>query len=150
MTTTELTTREQLLQALATFDEASQAAEVAAAAFAESKRRVDSNEAERKKAQQDTSPAIYAEWIEQYCVDEATKIEAAAHLERVEKNLNVLRELLNHETAQIERGTAELQDTISQRYAMLARQNSALVDTRARYTAKPTNGGNESDLPFGE
>lgn len=148
--TESITTREQVIQALATFQEAHRAAEAAAAEFLDVKRQVGSNEAERKALKAST-PADHYEIMVSLLPDaEARHKEAAAHLERTEKNLNVLRELLNSETADkllsysAERAmTATIEDTTAQRYVMASARQVPRF-----FTTKPPAADDGSDVPF--
>lgn len=158
---------EQVRQALATFDDAHNAAEVAAARYGDFKRLVGSNDAERKERKAATPPDEYNDYCIQLAQAERTHKEAAAHVERVEKNLNVLREM---HTREMDRATAELNLRVADRQfeAMKLAHETALIyqgmpgnytthaEFRARYATPAGNGvkratvavDDESDLPF--
>lgn len=142
-------TRQQVLDALAQFDDAHRAAESAAAAWNDIKVMVGTNEQSRKEQQRSMPPETYASLTAECHEAEKVKVAAAAHLERTEKQLNVLRELLQHETAELwqtisaERAmTAAMEDTTAQRLVMVNRKT---LDTPARYAPRPTNGRTPDD-----
>lgn len=128
---------EQLREARAAFDQAHRTHEDAAAAYLDLKRRIGSNEAERKAQKATTPEAEYASCVALMPQVEDDKLAAAAHLERTEKTLNVLREELQHETATINRAWAEIADTTAQRYAMLAMAPPARPIVLRQYVSEP-------------
>lgn len=150
-----LTTIEQLRAALAAFQSASESAERYAAMVVDLKRLVGGNEADRKAARAATESAVYAERVESLAEAEIGKIAAAAHLERVEKALNVQRELLQHETALIGRETAERRaevakvehDTANVLY-VAADVAAAREETRRAIQGPETEVDETSDVPF--
>lgn len=110
---------EQVRQALATFDEAHRAAETAAAAFADAKRLYGSNKDERTQREKETPPQAWLAIVAHFEKCEEAHKAAVAHLERVEKHLNVTRELLQAENAATMRAWAEIADRTAERYAAL-------------------------------
>lgn len=138
-----MTTREQVHEALEAWLEAQQGATNAAAAYAELKSIVGGNEAERK-AQQAKTPAEEYELYRMHFADaERAKSITAAAAERSEKVLNVLREVLQAETADTNRATAELAARTADRYAALQMTPPARVVVRVQPTPI-----DDSDLPF--
>lgn len=117
---------DQVRQALVAFHDAQNNATDAAADYLRLKRLIGSNEAERKAAKAATPDDVYAGYVSEFVTVEDAKNETAAHLERTEKQLNVLREMLNHETAVINRETAEL------------RQGTACIEAETALTARQT------------
>jgi hypothetical protein len=97
---------EQVTAALATYLSAHEQAEVAAAAYGETKRLVGSNEAERKERKASTPADEYAGYVVDLQDAEQNYKSTAAAAERAEKVLNVQRELLNSETADMARFSA--------------------------------------------
>lgn len=141
----ELSTVDLVQQALAAFDEAHRDAEAKIAAAATLKLSVGSNEADRKKQAASMPAEEYAGYVAHYTEAEREKAAAVAHLERVEKNLNVQRELLQHETmlgyryiADERAVTAAVEDTTAQRLVMASQQRRTL-DTPAPYVTRLSN-----------
>jgi pyruvate formate-lyase activating enzyme-like uncharacterized protein len=144
------TLADQVREALATFQSAHEAAEVAAAAYAHQKRLIGSNEAERKERKAETSADEYSGYVDHLPIVEHNYKAAAAHLERVEKNLNVLRELntrevkdiekaiaeLNCKTAEVNRAWAEIADRTAIKYSELQMQPPARIILNT-YPAEP-------------
>jgi hypothetical protein len=130
------TLADQVREALATFQSAHEAAEVAAAAYAHQKRLIGSNEAERKERKAETSADEYSGYVDHLPIVEHNYKAATAHLERVEKNLNVLRELLQHDTANINRAWSEIADRTAIKYSELQMQPPARIILNT-YPAEP-------------
>jgi hypothetical protein len=143
--TDQSTTIDLLKQALADFDAAHRDAEAKIAAAATLKLAVGSNEADRKKQAASMPAEEYAGYVAHYADAEREKAAAVSHLERVEKNLNVLREILSHETmtgyryiADERAMTAAVEDTTAQRLVM-ASQRRRTLDTPAPYVTRLSN-----------
>lgn len=163
---------EQVRQARATFDEAHITAETAIARHADLKTKVGGNESERKTAKANTPEDVYAGYLTDYAAAELDKIAKVAHLERVEKNLNTLREELQRETADVMSRASDRQfeaaalliksydrlfeavsisDTTAQRYLMMSGNKTTFAEMRARANnLKPVTvpPDDDSDLPF--
>lgn len=115
-----MTTRQQIHEALESYLDAHTKAQEAAAAWFDLKRTVGGNETERKIAKSTMPDNEYIAYLEQFNAAEKQKIETAAAAERAEKILNTLRELLESETADVNRATAELTVRVADRYADLS------------------------------
>lgn len=156
---------EQVRQALATFLQAHESAEVAAAVYYDAKRRAGSNEKERTKICADVGDEHYALYLMDLTATESAHKAAVAHLERTEKELNVLRELLNHEAEQTRLRAADryheamtIADLTAQRYAVMPGNYTTHAEFRARYATPAGNGikratttiddSDASELPF--
>jgi hypothetical protein len=153
---------DQVRQALDMFTAAHVDAEGKIAAAATLKLTVGGNEADRKKQAASMPTEEYQGYVLHLADAEREKAAAVAHLERTEKALNVLRELLNHEAEQTRLRAADRQfeamtiaDTTAQRYAVMPGNYTTHAEFRSRY---PTTGNgikratvaadDESDLPF--
>src|SRR5690349_19714375 len=90
---------DQVNQALAIWLDAQTEATNAAAEYADTKRQVGSNEAERKALKASTPPDHYEIMVSLLPDAENRYKAAAAACERAEKILNVQREMLKYETA---------------------------------------------------
>lgn len=133
-----MTTIEQVQQALGQFTAAHVDAENKIAAVATLKLSVGSNEADRKKQAVSMPADEYAGYVLHLAEAEKEKAAAVATLERREKELNVLRELLNHDTADIGRQTAGLQMEVAQFHHATLELAKSLADAdinRAAETA---------------
>lgn len=124
---------EQVRAALDSWTEIHEHAEAAAAAYGETKRLVGSNETERKERKSNTPPDDYAMYLVDLVQHEQEHKAAAAAVERAEKSLNTLRELLSHETAQIEAATAVQWAHIADQEARTAGSRTTMLEIRARY-----------------
>jgi hypothetical protein len=131
---------EQVRTALATFTTAHADAENKIAAAATLKLTVGSNEADRKRQAASMSAEEYSGYVLHLTEAEKEKAAAVALLERTEKELNVLRELLQHETANVSRAWAEIADRTAIKYAELQMQPPARVIMHTTH--------NPDDLPF--
>lgn len=111
---------EQVRQALDTFLDAHVEAERKIAAAATLKLVVGGNEADRKRQAASMSKDEYQGYVLHLAEAEKEKASAVALLERSEKELNVLRELLNHETANVNRAWSEIALRTAQVYNEIA------------------------------
>lgn len=111
---------QQVRDALEQFIDAHTDAEGKIAAAASLKLVVGGNAEDRKKQAASMSAQEYEGYSISYASAEIQRQKAVAHLERTEKTLNVLREELAHETAEINRAWAEIADRTAQRYAVIA------------------------------
>jgi hypothetical protein len=102
------TLADQVREALATFQSAHEHAEIVAITYADCKRHAGNNEAERKERRSRMTDEEWADACDAVVIAERDHKMAAAHLERVEKNLNVLRELNTRDVKDIEKAIAEL------------------------------------------
>jgi hypothetical protein len=127
---------EQVRAALVAFTAAHEDAERKIAAAATLKLAVGANESERKERKASTPAEDYAGYVLHLAEAEKEKAAAVAHLERVEKLLNVSRELLIHDTANINRAWAEIACRTAEKYSELQMQPPARVILNT-YPAEP-------------
>lgn len=128
-----MTTIEQVRAALEQFTAAHEDAEGRIAAVATLKLSVGSNEADRKKQQVSMPADEYAGYVASLAEAEKEKAAAVATLERREKELNVLRELLQRETADVNRAWAEIADRTAIKYSELQMQPPARILLPSRH-----------------
>lgn len=114
-----MTTRQQVHEALDVFLETHEKAQAAAAEWFDLKRRVGGNETERKTARASMPADEYDGYLLHFAEAEKVKDETKAVAERAEKVLNTLRELLQSETADVNRAWAELAARTADTYAGL-------------------------------
>lgn len=136
------TLTEQVRAALEQFIAAHVDAEGKIAAAATLKLSVGGNEADRKKQAASMDAAEYAGYVLHLAEAEKEKQAAVALVERTEKALNVLRELLQRETAEIHMRAADRQfeamtlaDTTAMRYQAMPGNYTTHAEFRARYPA---------------
>lgn len=149
----DISLAEQVRAALDSWTEIHEHAEAAAAAYGELKRLVGSNETERKERKAATPAETYAGYVLHLAQAETEHAAAKAAEERSEKALNTLREMLQHETAQIEAATAVQWAHIADQEARTAGSRTTMLEIRGRYpqrTLTPAPAGDipEEDLPF--
>lgn len=150
----------QVRQALEHFTAAHVDAERKIAAAATLKLTVGSNEADRKRQAASMPAEEYAGYVLHLAEAEKEKAAAVAHVERTEKALNVLRELLQRETADVQQRAADrtfeamtIADTTAQRYVMMPGNHRVPAEIRAHVNglkpvAVPAGDVDDSDLPF--
>lgn len=100
--------------------------------YAEAEMHVGANEQERKAAMKRLSPEEYEGWQAQLVALRGPKAAAIAYRDRCEKDYNGIRDLLNYETAQLQRATIELRAEVSEAERITAQLYAATADAEAR------------------
>lgn len=111
---------EQIRLAESVWLEADKADQDAATTIAWLESQVGTNDKTRAKAEKDTAPEVYAQYLVDLAEAKIKKIATAGHAERTEKQLNILRELLQHASAATHLAAAEIAARTAQAYATLA------------------------------